>query len=386
CAFQRGCAALVAQLAVYKAGAVYVPIDPDAPLDRLRHLAARTEAAAVLTAGSQYPALAGIAPSHQSVRITERAAQRPTRTTHAEDVAYIVFTSGSTGEPKGVAVSHRAIVGTVLARFALYTEPVRRLLMIWQVTFDAAVGCTWWALAGGGTVEFAPASLDGIMSAVDAMLDGTKPISHTAMTPSHYHSALQRLEGPVRGPSAVLVVAGEPCPEHLVREHYSAHAPALLYNEYGPTEAAVWCTGGQLRPGEEITVGPAIEGAGILVLDAAGNEVGPGELGEVFVTGVGLAEGYLGDPAQTAARFVEHPAGRRYRTGDLGRLRADGRLVVVGRTDHQIKIRGYRVEPGEIEAVLQSHPDVAQAVVTERRGRLVAFVVRREPAAVGSLS
>ncbi|GAA1983414.1 amino acid adenylation domain-containing protein [Catenulispora subtropica] len=385
CGFQRGCASLVAQLAVYKAGAVYVPIDPDAPWDRLRQSAARTRAAAVLTAEHRYGNLAGVAPLHRGVGLTARSADRPHRSTTAEDTAYIVFTSGSTGEPKGVVVSHRAIVGTVLARSRLYTEPVRRLLMIWQVTFDAAIGCTWWALADGGAVEFAPASLDGIMASVDAMLSGAIPISHTAMTPSHYHSALQRLDGPVRGPSAVLVVAGEPCPEQLVTDHFAARSPARLYNEYGPTEAAVWCTGGELRPGEEITVGPAVEGAGILVLDPDGNEVGPGGRGEVFVTGVGLADGYLGDPAQTAARFVEHPAGRRYRTGDVGRLRPDGRLVVVGRTDHQIKVRGYRVEPGEVETVLQSHPEVAQAVVTERRGRLVAFVVPREPVASGRL-
>ncbi|MFD0634891.1 AMP-binding protein [Catenulispora yoronensis] len=175
----------------------------------------------------------------------------------------------------------------------------------------------------------------------------------------------------------MVVVAGEPCPEQLVADHFRAQTSSLLYNEYGPTEAAVWCTGGELRAGEPITVGPAIAGTGILVLDAAGAEVAPGELGEVHITGVGLAEGYLGDPAQTAERFIEHPAGRRYRTGDLGRLLPDGRLVVVGRTDHQIKVRGYRVEPGEVESVLQSHPEVAQAVVTEHRGRLVAFVVRR---------
>jgi amino acid adenylation domain-containing protein len=383
CAFHRGCAALVAQLAAYKAGAVYVPIDPDAPLDRLRRLAARAEAAAVLTAGARHANLAELAPRYRGVELTARSTRRPHRTTRAEDPAYIVFTSGSTGEPKGVVVSHRAIVGTTLARFERYAAPIRRTLMIWQVTFDAAIGCTWWTLACGGTVEFAPASLDGIMAAVDAMLAGTTPISHAAMTPSHYHSALQRRDGPVRGPSEVLVVAGEPCPEQLVTDHFDARSPALLYNEYGPTEAAVWCTGGELRPGEEVTAGPAIEGAGILVLDPAGNEVGPGAPGEVHVTGVGLAEGYLGDPAQTAARFVEHPTGRRYRTGDIGRLRPDGRLVVVGRTDHQIKVRGYRIEPGEVESVLQSHPEVAQAVVTERQGRLVAFVVRREPVASG---
>ncbi|GAA2048342.1 hypothetical protein GCM10009839_62340 [Catenulispora yoronensis] len=379
CAFHRGCASLVAQLAVYKAGAVYAPIDPEAPLDRLRRLAARTQAAAVLTTGPRYPDLAALAPLHHSVRIADRDSRRPPRSTSADDVAYIVFTSGSTGEPKGVVVSHRAIIGTTRAKVGVYPDPVRKFLMIWQLTFDAAIGCTWWALADGGTVAFAPPSLDGIMTAVDAMLDGTDAVSHTAMTPSHYHSALQRLVGPARGP-AVVVVAGEPCPEQLVADHFRAQTSSLLYNEYGPTEAAVWCTGGELRAGEPITVGPAIAGTGILVLDAAGAEVAPGELGEVHITGVGLAEGYLGDPAQTAERFIEHPAGRRYRTGDLGRLLPDGRLVVVGRTDHQIKVRGYRVEPGEVESVLQSHPEVAQAVVTEHRGRLVAFVVRREAA------
>lgn len=379
-AFPRSCAALVAQVATFKAGLVHVPIDPDSPRERLRLLAARCEAAAVLAPAARIADVADLAPAHRSVDTSARSAIRPVDGATPADIAYVIFTSGSTGEPKGVVVPHRAIVSTTLARFRHYPEPVRRFLMIWQMTFDAAIGCIWWTLASGGTVDLAPASLDGIVTAIDEMLEGRREISHTAMTPSHYFAALQRLTGPAAGPRAVLV-AGEACPPQLVAEHFRLQASARLYNEYGPTEAAVWCSGTELRAGEEVTVGWAIDGAAIFVLDSAGHDVPPGECGEIYVSGDGLANRYLRDPVRTEECFIEHPAGRRYRTGDLGRLLPDGRLVIVGRTDQQMKIRGYRIEPGEIEAVLRTHPDVAQAVVMEREGRLAAFVVRRSAAA-----
>lgn len=375
CGFARGCAALVAQLAVYKAGAVYVPVDPTAPPEPLRLLAAQARAAAILSTAADLHLVADLAPVAQAVDLSVRDSTRPQRQTSPADTAYLVFTSGSTGEPKGVLVSHRAIVSTTLARFAFYDTLVRRFLLLWQLTFDAAIGCTWWALASGGVIEFAPVDLDGMMASVDAMLDGSKQISHTAITPSHYYSALQRATMVTGGPEAV-VVAGETCPPHLIDEHFRLLPDTRLYNEYGPTEAAVWCTGAELLPGQEVTAGRAIQAAEVLVLDADAREVPVGEVGEIHIGGAGLAQGYLDDPDLTARKFVEHTHGRRYRTGDLGRLRADGSLVVLGRTDDQLKIRGHRIEPGEVEAVLQAHPGVAQAVVTQWQGRLVAYVVR----------
>ena len=378
CAFTRSCAALVAQLAVYKAGAVYVPVDPAAPPERLRLLAERARAAAVLSTPADFHRVADLAPVAQAVDASVRESSRPQRVSAPGDAAYLIFTSGSTGEPKGVLVSHRAIVSTTRARFTFYDTPVRRFLMLWQLTFDAAVGCTWWALASGGTVEFAPAELDGFMAAVDAMIDGRKQFSHTAITPSHYYSALQRVAAVTGGLEAV-VVAGETCPPQLIEEHFRLLPDTRLYNEYGPTEAAVWCTGAELRPGQEVNAGRAIQGAEVLVVDAEAHEVPAGEVGEIHIGGAGLALGYLDDPELNARKFFGDGENRRFRTGDLGRWQADGSLVVLGRTDDQLKIRGHRIEPGEVEAALQAHPEVAQAVVKEWQGRLTAYVVRRAP-------
>jgi len=377
CAFTRSCAALVAQLAVYKAGAVYVPIDPDAPASRLQLLAKRTQAAAVLTTPARIQALTGLAALVLSVDASERLVERPASRPAAADTAYIIFTSGSTGEPKGVMVDHRAIVSTTLARLRYFEEPVRRFLMIWPLTFDAALGETWLTLAEGGTLDFAPTSLDGVMTAVDAVLNGRTQTSHISLTPSHYLGALKRLRTPAAGP-VVTLVAGEPCPPGLIAEHFRYQPTTRLHNGYGPTEAAVGCCIAELLPGEDVTVGRAIHGAKILVLDAEGHDASAGEVGEVYISGTGLAQGYVNDPELTAERFLDHPDGRRYRTGDFGRLLPDGRLVILGRTDDQLKIRGHRIEPGEIEVVLQAHPEVAQAVVAESQGRLVAYVIRRD--------
>lgn len=372
--FGRSAAALVAQLAVLKAGAVYVPVDPQSPPNRLRLIAERTSAVAVLSTPEGLRPLERVTVLRLPVVVARRSGVRPASRPCPADVAYIIFTSGSTGEPKGVVVSHRAITSTTLARLRHYEDPVRRFLMLWPLSFDASLGTIWWTLASGGTLELAPESLDGVMRAVDAVLGGRTRVSHTSMTPSHYLTALRRLPEPSTGP-VVMLVAGEQCPAPLVAEHYRLQPGTRLYNSYGPTEAAVWCAGTELLAGADVTVGRAIPGAEILVLDDEGNEVPAGEPGEVCVRGAGLAEGYLGDRALTARRFVQHPAGVRYRTGDLGRLLPDGRLVILGRKDDQLKIRGRRIEPGEIEGVLHTHPGVAQAVVLAHQDRLVAYVV-----------
>ncbi|WBO65117.1 amino acid adenylation domain-containing protein [Streptomyces camelliae] len=374
CSFGRSAAALVAHLAVLKAGAVYVPVDPQTPPNRLRLLAERTSAVAVLSTPEGLRSPDPVTALRLPVAVSRRSGVRPPRRPRPADVAYIIFTSGSTGEPKGVVVSHRAITSTTLARLRHYEDPVRRFLMLWPMSFDASLGTIWWTLASGGTLELAPESLDGVMRAVDAVLSGRTRISHTSMTPSHYLTALRRLPEPSTGPD-VMLVAGEQCPAPLVSEHYRLQPGTRLYNSYGPTEAAVWCAGTELLAGADVTVGRAIPGAEILVLDDEGNDVPAGEPGEVSIRGTGLAEGYLGDPELTARRFFRHPAGVRYRTGDLGRLLPDGRLVILGRKDDQVKIRGRRIEPGEIEGVLHTHPGVAQAVVLAHQDRLVAYVV-----------
>lgn len=378
CALPRSAAALVAQLAILKSGAIYVPVDHTAPQRRLRLLAQRVSAAAAVVPARASESLKGLAPTVLSVDLSGRSRVSPQAETQPEDPAYIVFTSGSTGEPKGVVVSHRAIVSTTLARFQHYDEPVRRFLLVSPLTFDSALAGTWWTLSSGGVLEVAPDSLDGVMTAVDDALSGKRHISHTLMTPGLYLNALQRRSTPSAGPT-VTVVAGEECPPGLVAEHFRLQPTTRLYNEYGPTEGAVWCAGTELLAGAQVSIGKPIARTTLRILDGDGRKVPDGDLGELWLGGSGLASGYHGDPDLTASRFVDHPDGRFYRTGDLGRFLDSGDITLHGRIDDQLKIRGHRIEPAEVEAVLRAHPDVAQAVVTAQGGRLVAHVVRVQP-------
>lgn len=366
CALPRGAAALTAQLGVLKAGAVYVPADHDGGETRLRKLARQVVAAAVVGP-------AGL-PAVLHVDLDARSSQRPPARRRPDDPAYIMFTSGSTGTPKGVVVAHRAIVSTTCARFDVYDEPVRRFLVVSPMTFDTALSGIWWTLAAGGLVDLAPDSPDGIMRAVDDALRGDRRISHTVLTPALYLNALQRLGTPAAGP-AVTIVAGETCPPDLVSEHHRLQPRTRLYNEYGPTEGAVWCTGTELPAGSRVTVGRPIARTTVRIMDDQGHQVRDGVVGELWLGGSGLAAGYHDDPVLTADRFPDRPDGRFYRTGDRGRIAEDGTITLHGRVDDQIKLRGYRIEPAGIEAILRNHPGVAQAAVTVYEGRLVAYVV-----------
>ncbi|MGI5170578.1 amino acid adenylation domain-containing protein [Spirillospora sp. CA-253888] len=370
----RTAEAVAAQLGVMKAGLVYVPIDASWPRERRRSVAEQAGLALTLTPET----LPGDGPD-----------ARPAIGAGPADPAYAIFTSGSTGEPKGIEVQHGAIVSTTLARLTRYVEPVGRFLLVSPLAFDSAMAGLWWTLAQGGAVQLAPAWEDGLLEAVAATLRDAGPVTHTLLTPSLYREALRRLDGTAaRGPR-VVIVAGEACPPGLVAEHFRRLPGTRLFNEYGPTEAAVWCTGTELRPPAEggpatVTIGTPIAGAELLVVDEHGRVLPPGCLGELWIGGAGLARGYLGRPELTADRFVPHPhvPGRRmYRSGDLGCWLPSGELELFGRIDDQLKVRGHRIEPAEIEHALRGHPGVADAVVALRDGRLTAYVVPAEDSA-----
>ncbi|MGW0671098.1 amino acid adenylation domain-containing protein, partial [Streptomyces sp. NPDC002746] len=355
-ALPRSVESVVAVLGVLKAGAAYLPVDPAYPAARIAYMLDDARPALVV----DDPAL-----------VTEVSAWPETDPSVALDArhpAYVIYTSGSTGRPKGVVVGHGGIASLVAAqidRFAI--EPGSRVLQFASPSFDASVSEICTALLRGAALVLPPKA-----DPVAALADLDLGLTHATVPPSVLAAVP---EDSVR--LSTLVVAGEACPPELV----DRWAPGRrMVNAYGPTETTVCATmSAPLTPGTGAPpIGRPIANAQVYVLDERLRPVPPGVTGELYVAGAGLARGYLNRPGLTAGRFVACPFGaaeRMYRTGDLVRWRTDGELEYAGRADDQVKVRGFRIEPGEVEAALADHPAVARAVVLAREDRLVGYVV-----------
>nr|WP_322724278.1 non-ribosomal peptide synthetase [Streptomyces spongiae] len=391
---------LVAVLAVHKAGAAYLPLDPDAPVDRTADVLDDARPVLTLTAREFVRALpTDIEPLVLDEPTTaERvAAQDPADLTDAERTssltprhpAYVIYTSGSTGRPKGVVVTHETLGNLFHShRETLYAPAIeatgRRHLRAghaWSFFFDASWQPQLWLLDGhcvhivSEEVRRDPELLAAAV--VDHRFDFLE------VTPSFFAQMAE--SGLLRGddcPLAVVGVGGEAVPVALWRRLASLRSTEA-FNLYGPTESTVDALVARVRDSERPLVGRPVAGTRAYVLDGLLQPVPPGVTGELYLAGGGLARGYLGSPGLTAERFVADPFGepgsRLYRTGDLARWTSDGSIDYLGRADDQVKIRGFRIEPAEIESVLAGHPDVGQALVTVRqegpRKVLVAYVV-----------
>ncbi|MGW2374842.1 amino acid adenylation domain-containing protein [Kitasatospora sp. NPDC001683] len=370
---------VVALVGVSLSGGVFVPVDPDYPAGRIELMLADSAPEVLLCTRATRTAVpdgfTGVV-----VALDERPAADPAvalPAVAAGDGAYVIYTSGSAGTPKGVQVTHAGLGNLAAAqidRFAV--SPSSRILQFASLGFDAAISELCMALLSGGTVVLAdPGSMPPRVSLGDAVRRWR--ITHVTVPPS-----VLAVEDDLPDCLETLVVAGEACPLPLV-DRWSRDR--RMINAFGPTETTVCATmSSPLSPGHDVVpIGRPITNVRAYVLDAFLQPVPPGVAGELYVTGAGLARGYLGRPGLTAERFVADPyssGGRVYRTGDRVRWTRDGELVFVGRADAQVKVRGHRVEPGEVEAVLADHPGAAQVVVAARADgpgekRLVAYVV-----------
>jgi amino acid adenylation domain-containing protein len=377
-------------LATLKAGGAFVTLDPAGPPERLRALLADTGATVLLTQSGLrdwLPRLEAevICLDHKDDASTPPTDHAPLPT--AGDLAYVIYTSGSTGRPKGVMVEHRAICNTVLWRQqAMPVRPEDRVLLVHPYFFDASICSLCTTLAAGAALilpdpgeERNPARL------LDRM--AREEVTVLSATPGLLRLLLEGGVPPAWRALRWVCCGGEPMPAELP-ERLLDLAGAQLYNLYGPTEAAVdatwWaCRRGEARP--VIPIGRPIANVCVYILDSHRQPVPVGMPGELYIGGAGLARGYLNDPQLTAERFIpdpfrEAPGARLYRTGDRGRWLPDGNLEFLGRLDQQVKVRGYRVEPGEVEAALSSAPAVREAAVAmsaDAAGeqRLVGYVV-----------
>ncbi|MGH4035293.1 amino acid adenylation domain-containing protein [Actinomycetota bacterium Odt1-20B] len=394
---ERSAELVVSLLAVVKSGACYVPLDARQPASRLRSMVEQTGSRLVLTDGPHTRAEFGAAgprvlPVPLGTPDGHEGPASPGVPAEPRQLAYVMFTSGSTGTPKGVAVTHENVVG--LARDqAWHSGAHERVLLHSPHAFDASTYELWVPLLCGGTVVVAPpGDLDarGIASAVaDAGVTGLW------VTAGLFSVLAEEDPQCFRGAREVWT-GGDSVSPAAVRRVLRACPGTAVVNGYGPTETTTFATchrvAGTDGPGTVVPIGAAMSGMRTEVLDGQLRPVPPGEVGELYVGGSGLARGYWNRPDLTAERFVADPLGepgaRLFRTGDLVRGGPDGLLEFVGRSDDQVKIRGFRVEPGEVEAVLSEHPGVAQAAVVTRQDRpgskrLVGYVVPADEAGSG---
>ncbi|MEB1529286.1 non-ribosomal peptide synthase/polyketide synthase, partial [Xanthomonas sp. WHRI 7945] len=391
---ERGIEMVVGVLGILKAGAAYVPLDPDYPPERLAFMLSDSAPVALLTDTVHAERLSVLNPPRMVVLdgADDRSAiaKYPQHDPQVKELAphhlaYVIYTSGSTGRPKGVMVEHRQLVASTLARTHAYSK-YERFLLLSSIAFDSSVAGIFGTLASAGTLlipeEVSARDLDAIAALVERLQATT-----LLCVPSLARLILEHLSRHTERSLREIIVAGETCPPAL-RDMAASFVPTLtLYNEYGPTEATVWATLYRASAGDggPVPIGRPVANTRIYVLDRHGALLPVGVAGELHIGGAGVARGYLGRPDLTAERFLADPFSndadaRMYRTGDMGRWLADGNLQYLGRNDFQVKIRGFRVELGEIEAKLSACAGVREAAVIVREDvaddrRLVAYVV-----------
>lgn len=366
---------MLAMIAVLKCGAAYVPVDPAYPAERKRAIATQVPAALALVDDFENRVPAGCPTSalepllREAAELADAPAPPPGR---LDSLAYLIFTSGSTGAPKGVMTHHLGIANLVAAMTAAWPiGPGSRVLQFASLGFDASVPEWAGPLTVGGTVVLKPGPGlllgDDLANFIrDKRISLIKlPASSLRLVPSQDLPSLE-----------TVVTAGEACTEELVRSWARGRR---FFNCYGPTEVSIGSTMAKLEPdGRPVTIGRPNPNLSALVLNEDLTPTAPGQLGELFIAGIGLSWGYLGRPDLTAERFLPTPEGppgsRMYRTGDLVRLLPDGELLFAGRADDQVKIRGYRVELGEVEAEILRIEGTRQASVRVVGESLVAYV------------
>ncbi|MFL5000740.1 MAG: amino acid adenylation domain-containing protein, partial [Xanthobacteraceae bacterium] len=374
----RSPALVVGLLAILKAGGAYLPLDPDYPPARLAFMLKDAGASVLVT----HSALRDRLPAEDArivcldtaaAAIAQEPATAPALALDPLHPAYVIYTSGSTGQPKGVVVPHAGIPNLAAAqidRFGVTSQA--RVLQFASPSFDAAISEIAMALVSGAALILPGAERSG--EALARLVD-EQNVTHATLPPAVLADLSENL------PLETLIVAGEACPADVVARWSPGRR---MMNAYGPTETTVCAAMSEALSGASAPpIGRPIWNTQIYVLDGGLEPVPAGVAGELYIAGAGLARGYLHRPGLTAERFVADPFGpagsRMYRSGDLARWRPDGVLEFLGRADHQVKLRGFRIEPGEIEAALVGHGGVAQAAVIAREDggdkRLVAYVV-----------
>jgi iturin family lipopeptide synthetase A len=361
---------------VHVAGYAYLPLDARHPPARLRQILADTGTALILTDEFHRPALESLGVPLLVVEQVPDGPPPPWPALSPERLAYLLHSSGSTGEPRGIGVTQAGLVNLLASMADIPgAGPSDRLLALTPLTFDIAALELFLPLVTGGTLVIAPTAIRGDGRALARHAADIRPTIMQA-TPSVWTLLIEAGWRPEPGMKAL--AGGEALPAPLAARLIAGGAE--VWNMYGPTETTIWSSRGRVTTGSAIDLGQSVRGTTLSVLDPALDPVPPGSIGELAIGGAGLSRGYWNRPDLTAERFLPAPnGGRLYRTGDLVRLDASGRLYFLGRRDHQVKIAGHRIELDEVAGALEALPDVARAVAfvegTGARAHLAACVL-----------
>jgi amino acid adenylation domain-containing protein len=388
---ERSIEQIVCLLGVLKAGGAYVPLDVMYPCARLSFVLKDSGAKLLLKQGGlsvelDDDAIEVLELASNESEIAPESLERVESGALEDNAAYIIYTSGSTGLPKGVVVSHRSLLNSIVAQICYESEPVESTLLMMSYAFDGSMFNIFTALSQGGRLAL-PSEEQHADPAQIARLIAEKRITHLWPVPSFYSLLVEQAEAEQLKSVKLVQVGSEACPPKLVQRHQEILPQARLFNVYGPTEGTIWCTSHECQAQDalkHVPIGRPSYNMQAYVLDKYLQPVPVGIAGELYLGGRGVARGYWNRPELTAERFIPHPysseAGERlYRTGDRARILSDGGIEFLGRADHQVKVRGYRIELGEIEAVLSEQEWVCSAVVLMREDmpgdkRLVAYV------------
>lgn len=379
---------VVGILGILKAGAAYVPIDSNYPIDRVRYVLEDIDAELILSdeetiSLNHFPSNLKIIDLRNDWEFIKRESeQRLNIKPSPGDLAYIIYTSGSTGHPKGVMINHYALTTSTLSRISFYKGSIDDSLLVSSIAFDASVAVIFPNLVFGKKVVLCK-NLDGLNpNKIKILISKVKDLD---CSPSYYKFLMD--EGLLTNSSLNrVIVGGESLDKKLVSQHFEINPNTRLFNEYGPTEGTVWATVAEIFPDtDQVTIGKPIENTRVYILGNDGSLMPEGLAGELCITGSGISCGYLNKPELTSEKFIDDYIDQTnslkiYKTGDLARWLPDGNIEYLGRIDDQVKIRGFRIELGEIQAGINSLDGVRESVVVFKEYQpgekhLIAYIV-----------
>ncbi len=387
---ERSLDMIIGMYAILKAGCAYLPIDPKYPAQRIDFMLQDADVKTIVTQEALYDLFEAFDAKLIDVaaEVDQEVIEFPK--VDKDDLAYMIYTSGSTGKPKGVPITHNNILNATGGRLDFYESNPKAFLLLSSISFDSSKAGIFWTLCTGGNLVIAENRIEQDIKRIGDLIYQYK-ITHTLMLPSVYKLILEFGDVSRLGSLDTVMVAGEACSIGVCQAHFGIFKDVKLYNEYGPTEATVWCIAHKVEKSditETVPIGRPVANATIYLLDENKNQVPFGVPGEIYVGGPGLASGYFKRPELSSVAFVENPfvnseSNRLYKTGDLAKYSSDGNIIFLGRLDQQVKIRGYRIEVNEIENSIANLDGVEQAVViVESFGandskRLIAYITSK---------